>query len=119
MKVSAPVRTVLMTCEVVGVDYEFKEGENKTPEYLAINPQHNIPAMVDGDLKMNESRAIAAYLVNMYGGDKKEQLLPSDAKTRAVVDQRMYFDMGTFYKAVGDCVYPIMFGSGEVGDKEK
>ena len=47
-----------------------------------------------------------------YGGDKKEQLLPSDAKTRAVVDQRMYFDMGTFYKAVGDCVYPIMFGSG-------
>merc|ERR1719397_607978 len=60
--------------------------------------------MVDGDFKLNESRAIAAYLVNMYGGDKKEQLLPSDAKTRAVVDQRMYFDMGTFYSCWRLCL---------------
>jgi glutathione S-transferase len=63
-----------MTAEVLGVEYNFKPvdimaGENKSPEYLAINPMHNIPAMVDGDFKMNESRAIAAYLVNKYGKD--------------------------------------------------
>jgi hypothetical protein len=51
-----------MTAEVVGVEYNFKElnimaGENKTPEYLAINPMHNIPAIVDGDFK-GQSRKI-------------------------------------------------------------
>merc|ERR1712013_802318 len=50
----------------------------------------------------------AAYLVNKYGKDDK--LYPRDAELRARVDQRLYFDMGTFYPAVGDCMYPIMFG---------
>merc|ERR1712154_533978 len=81
---------------------------NMTLECLAINPQHNIPTMVDGDFVMNESRAIAAYLVNKHGKDDK--LYPKEAEVRARVDQRLYFDMGTFYKAVGDCTYPIMFG---------
>ena len=41
MELSAPVRCVMMTCEVVGVEYEFKKvdlmaGENKTPEYLKV-----------------------------------------------------------------------------------
>jgi len=124
MQLSAPCRLVQMTADVVGVEFDFKTvdlmaGEHMKPEYLAINPQHNLPAIVDGELKLNESRAIAAYLVNMYGGDKKETLLPSDPKIRAIVDQRMYFDMGTFYKAFGDCVYPVLFGTGEVTDKER
>jgi len=119
MKGSAPVRIVLMAAELVGVDYEFKEvnlmtGENKKPEYLEINPQHNIPAMVDGDFKMNESRAIASYLANAY--DKDAKLMPKgDAKKTAIVEHRMYFDMGTFYKAFGECFYPIAFrGAKEV-----
>ena len=60
--------------------------------------------MVDGDFVTNESRAAAAYLVNKYGGDKKQELYPECPVQRAHVDQRMYFDMGTFYKAFGDCV---------------
>ncbi len=56
-----------MTAEALGVEYNFKElnimaGENKTPEYLAINPMHNIPAIVDGDFK-GQSRKIS-LLVN-------------------------------------------------------
>jgi len=109
---SAPVRIVQMTAEVLGVDYNFKKvdlmkGENMTPEFLKINPQHNIPAVVDGDLCMNESRAIASYLVNKYGKDDK--LYPKDPETRYRVDKVLYFDMGAFYKAFGDIVYPKMF----------
>lgn len=109
---SAPVRIVYMTCEALGIEYETKEvnlmkGEHMTEEYLKINPQHNIPALVDGDFKMNESRAIALYLVNAYGKDDK--LYPKDVKTRAVVDQRLYFDMGAFYHHFGQCVYPLVF----------
>jgi glutathione S-transferase len=63
--------------------------------------------MVDGDIVLTESRAAAAYLVSKYGKNRKEQLYPSDPDTRAKVDQRMFFDMGTFYKAFGDCVVSI------------
>lgn len=39
-----------------------------TPEYLAVNPQGQIPAMVDGDLVLTESLAITYYLARKYGG---------------------------------------------------
>ena len=67
-----------------------------------MNPQHTIPTLKDGDFCMNESRAAAAYLATKYGKDDK--LYPKGAEERAVVDQRMYFDMGFFYKSFGDCV---------------
>jgi glutathione S-transferase len=59
-----------MTAEALGVEYNFKElnimaGENKTPEYLAINPQHNIPAIVDGDFK-GQSRKILFLLLTQH-----------------------------------------------------
>jgi glutathione S-transferase len=115
MPASAPCRILTMTCEVLGLDYEFKivnlqAGENKTPEYLKMNPHHTVPTLVDGDFITNESRAAAAYLVNKYGGDKKNDVYPECPVGRARVDQRMYFDMGVFYKAFGECVYPILFG---------
>ena len=70
-----------------------------------MNPQHTIPTMKDGDFCMNESRPIATYLASKYGKDDK--LYPKDVTTRAIVDQRLYFDMGVFYKAFGDNVVSI------------
>ena len=108
---SPPCRLVYVTCEVLGIDYttievDLFKGGNKTPQYLKLNPQHNVPAMVDGKLVLNESRAIATYLGSMastYGGNAK--LYPiNDIKTKAIVDQRLHFDAGTFYKAFQDCV---------------
>ena len=48
---------------------------------------------------------ICLHLFSKYGKDDK--LYPKDVTTRAVVDQRLYFDMGTFYKAVGDVMVII------------
>jgi len=118
MNLSAPCRIVNMTAECLGIEYNFKivdlmAGEHMKPEFLALNPMHTIPTMADGDFVMSESRAIAAYLVNKYGKDDK--LYPKDPEVRARVDQRLYFDMGVFYKAFGDCVYPVMFGGDKPG----
>jgi glutathione S-transferase len=114
MHLSAPVRIVSLTLEALELPYEFKEinlqkGDHLKPEYLKINPQHNIPAIKDGDFTLNESRAIAGYLVNAHG--KNDSLYPKDAKVKARVDQRLYFDGGVFYKSFGDVVYPRMLES--------
>jgi len=121
MNLSAPCRIVNMTAECLGLEYEFKlvdlmAGDHMKPEFLAMNPQHNIPTMKDGDFVLNESRAIAGYLATKYGAEGS--LYPADAETRGRVDQKLYFDMGVFYKAFGECVYPLMFG-GEKPGQEK
>jgi glutathione S-transferase len=61
--------------EEVGVPYEkvrvhLDKGEQKTPEFLAINPNGKVPALVDGHVKIFESLAILAYLGVKYGADK-------------------------------------------------
>ena len=75
---------------------DLQAGDNMKPEYLALNPQHNIPCVKDGEFVGNESRAVAAYLASKYGKD--DSLYPKDLETRYKVDHRLYFDMGVFYK---------------------
>ena len=67
---------------------------------------HNVPVLVDGDFVLKESRAIAGYVANTF--DKTGKLYPTDPTVRARVDERLYFDMGVFYKAFGETVYPIL-----------
>lgn len=62
--------------EEVGTPYTLKEvdlrnKEHKSPEYLKINPNGKVPAMVDGDVTLFESMAINFYLADTY---KKELL---------------------------------------------
>ncbi len=67
---------------------------------------HTIPVMKDGDVVLTESRAIISYLADKVG-DRK--LYPKDdVVAKAKVDQRLFFDMATFYKRLGDTM---------VGDK--
>ena len=40
-----------------------------SPEFKAVNPQGQIPALVDGDLVLTESLAITYYLARKHGGD--------------------------------------------------
>ena len=58
--------------EEAGVKYELVPTtfgpDSKTPEYLAINPNGRVPALVDGDLTLFESMAINLYVAKKYGG---------------------------------------------------
>ncbi|MEX1667446.1 glutathione S-transferase family protein [Zhongshania guokunii] len=85
------------TLEALGFEYNthfvnITEGEQKKPEFLAINPNGRIPAIVDrdlGDFPIFESGAIMIHLAEKAG-----RLLPTDSKGRAMVMQWLMFQMG-------------------------
>ncbi len=63
----------LWMLEELGLPYRnipthFATGDTRTPEFLAINPNGHIPALVDGDVTLFESLAITLYLARKYGG---------------------------------------------------
>jgi len=70
----------------------LSKNEQKTPEFLAINPNGRIPAIIDRDednFAVFESGAILIYLAEMTG-----RLMPQDAKGRSRVIQWLMFQMG-------------------------
>lgn len=86
-----------ITLEELGLDYrviplDLMRGEQREPEYLKINPNGRIPAIVDhgnDDFAVFESGAIMIYLAEQTG-----QLLPTDPKGRSRVIQWLMFQMG-------------------------
>ena len=121
LPISPPSRSVHMTLDLLGLEYTFisvpvLEGGTKTPEFLSLNPQHTIPVLTDGNLVITESRAAMTYLVSQH---KPGQLYPACAKKKSQIDQRLYFNIGTFYKRLGDCVYPVLFGQTKTISQDK
>ena len=57
-------------------------GEQRKPEYKAINPQGLVPYLVDGDFTLAQSLAIIEYLDETY---PEPPLLPMDVRKRAWV----------------------------------
>ncbi|CAL4124569.1 unnamed protein product [Meganyctiphanes norvegica] len=122
MPLSAPCRANMLTAKAVGKELNLKylnlmAGEQMKPEFVAINPQHVVPTLVDGDFVLWESRAICSYLASQYGKD--DSLYPNDPKKRAIVDRFLYFDMGTLYHRFGEYVYPVVFRGQEKPEPEK
>jgi glutathione S-transferase len=86
-----------VTLEELGTPYtvrpiDLSSGAQKQPDFLAINPNGRIPAIVDranGDFAVFESGAIMIYLAEQAG-----RLLPTDARGRSLVIQWLMFQMG-------------------------
>src|SRR5882757_7621722 len=91
---------VSIMLEEIGLPYEvhlvdFNKDDQKTPEFLSLNPNGKIPAILDPDgpggkpLPLFESGAILQYLAEKTG-----KLLPDDAVRRWQTIQWVHFQMG-------------------------
>jgi glutathione S-transferase len=68
-------------------------GENRSPEYLKMNPQGLIPCIVDNNsdgFVLSESTAILKYICNTQKS-VPEHFWPKDEKQRALTDQFLEF----------------------------
>ncbi|MGH8852028.1 MAG: glutathione S-transferase family protein [Casimicrobiaceae bacterium] len=61
----------------------FAAGDTRKPEFVALNPRHRVPVLVDGDFVLYESSAIVEYLDEAYPG-RGAPLFPGDARARAL-----------------------------------
>ncbi len=76
----------LWMLEELGLEYEhvkihFATGETRSPEFLKINPNGHIPALVDGDLTLCESMAINLYLARKYDQGLWPKSVEDEART--------------------------------------
>lgn len=108
-------RKVSILLEELGVEYtahaiNIGQGDQKTPEFLAISPNNKIPAIVDSDtgIKLMESGAIMIYLAEKYG-----KFLPTDLAARAEANQWLMWQMGGLGPMLGQTHQYAHFNSGK------
>jgi glutathione S-transferase len=82
-------RRVVSLLEEAGIEYTarpvaLEKGEHMSPEYLEINPNHQVPALkVEGEV-LHESNTMLRFLCDRHG---LEAWYPTDPLARARVDQ--------------------------------
>jgi glutathione S-transferase len=69
---------------------DLVKGDQKTPQYAAINPNMRIPTLKDGDYVLWESNAIGQYLASKKPGSG---LFPEDERTRLDVTRWQFWDL--------------------------
>ena len=90
---SSNARRVRMAAIALGTLLELElvdlqKGEQKSPDYFAINPNGRVPTLVDGDLVLWESLAIMQYLADVTPGQK---LMPTELPARAHAQKWLYW----------------------------
>jgi glutathione S-transferase len=112
---SQHARRVVSLLEAARLPYELRHvdmanGKHLSVDYLAINPNHQVPTLIDGDLTLHESNAILRYLCHKHG---LADWYPADPKHRARVEQWLDWNQSRLSPAVVDIVFNTVFaGSG-------
>jgi glutathione S-transferase len=84
--------------EEIGTPYELvtlnlQDGDQRKPEYLKINPNGTVPALVDGEVRLFESAAICQYLADRF--PDKKLAPPVGTPARGYYYQWIHFAMST------------------------
>ena len=97
---------------VRAADLDFEEvdvwGKSTGPEYTAKYPPHLTPTLEDASLPrgtLGESCAIMAYLSDKHDLDR---FYPRDPARRAVINNAMFYLIGTFYPLLTRATYPAL-----------
>lgn len=97
----------IVLAEELGIDYRLvpvnlKKQEQKTPEFLAVNPNGKIPALVDGEAGVTvfESGAILWYLA-----EKHRRFLPEAGQARAAASSWLHFQMANVGPMLGQAFH--------------
>ncbi|XP_031765891.1 glutathione S-transferase 1-like isoform X2 [Galleria mellonella] len=119
-EVSPPVRFVLMTASVLGIDLKFHHidlfcSENKSDFFTKINPLQKVPALVAGDDVICDSHAIALYLC---GKRKNQKLYPRDPSIKAQIDQMLFFNSAELFP-IDSAIYSEYFTGKWPADEQK
>jgi glutathione S-transferase len=110
LKPSVNNLTVRIFVRAAGLDYEELDvwGKTTTPEFLQKYPAHLTPMLEEEGLPkgaLGESCAIMAYLCNKHG---LTQFYPEDPSKRAMVDNAMFYLIGTLYPLITRATYPTL-----------
>lgn len=101
---------VPIALEELGLEYRLlpvniRQGAQKAPEFLALNPNAKVPVLVDhdvpdGPLVLSESAAILVHLAERTG-----RLLPADPAGRGRVFEQLFFHASGLGVAFGNAGY--------------
>ena len=87
---STTSRPLMLFAAENGIEADFQvvdlfTGEHFKPPYEAVNPNHLVPVLEDGDFRLTESSAILKYLADKIDSPT----YPKDLRQRARVNERM------------------------------
>ncbi len=113
---------ISIALEEMGLPYEahfvsFGTADQKTPEFLSLNPNNKIPAIIDPDgpggkpLPLFESGAILLYLAEKTG-----KLIPADPAERIECIQWLMFQMGGIGPLFGHFGHFFKFAADKISD---
>ena len=116
VKVSIALEEMELAYEAHAID--ITKDDQKTPEFLSLNPNGKIPAILDPQgpdgkpIALFESGAILAYL-----GEKSGRLLPQDDAARHQTMQWVFFQVGGIGPMFGQLGFFYKFAGKEIEDK--
>lgn len=110
-KVCALAQHVKAKIQYIPVD--LKAGEQRSPDFRALNPNGKVPVLTDGAFHLWESNAIMCYLSDVAGAD----LWPRDSKRQIEVMRWLNWDANHFTRHGGTLYFEYLvkarFGIGE------
>src|SRR6266567_4368336 len=108
---AAPSRSsiTLWMLEEIGEPYDIhflslSKGDNRTPDYLAVNPMGKVPALRHGDTVITEVAAICTYLADEFPNAKLN--VPVGTPRRGIYLKWLFFGPGCIEPAVTDRAAP-------------